>query len=144
MKKILLYALAAMPLVSVGQVPQRSVEMSNFRQLSAVEAPASVAPLEADNPAPLENVVATLSAEYKHVTLSWSPASEVGESGGTVDVSKVVYYVFDAFGSYYDPAIATTTETSITFDYSDLVGQDFVAYQVTAGVDETYYSLATT
>lgn len=144
MKKILLFALAAMPLVGVGQVPQRSVEMSNFRQLSAVEAPTRVAPLEADNPAPLENVVATLSADYKHVTLSWSPASEVGESGGTVDVSKVVYYVFDAFGSYYDPAIATTTETSITFDYSDLVGQDFVAYQVTAGVDETYYSLATT
>lgn len=144
MKKILLFALAALPLAGVGQVPQRSVEMSNFRQLSAVEAPARVAPLEADNPAPLENVVATLSADYKHVTLSWSPASEVGENGGTVDVSKVVYYVFDAFGSYYDPAIATTTETSITFDYSDLVGQDFVAYQVTAGVDETYYSLATT
>ncbi|MGN0222841.1 MAG: choice-of-anchor J domain-containing protein [Muribaculaceae bacterium] len=143
MKKILLIALAALPLVSVGQVPQRSVEMSNFRQLSA-PAPMRVAALEADNPAPLENVVATLSADYKHVTLSWSPASEVGESGGTVDVNKVVYYIFDAFGSYYDPAIATTTETSITFDYSDLVGQDFVAYQVTAGVDETYYSLATT
>lgn len=144
MRTVILIALAALPLAGVAQVPQRSVDVLEMRQLSAVATPARVAPLEADNPAPLENVVATLSADYKHVTLSWSPASEVGENGGTVDVSKVVYYVFDAFGSYYDPAIATTTETSITFDYSDLHGQDFVAYQVTAGVDESYYSLATT
>lgn len=96
-----------------------------------------------DNPLPVENLKIELSDDYKHVTVSWDPVGEVGESGGFVDVSKVQYYIFDAFGSYYDPALATTTETSYTFDYSDLEGQDFVAYQVTAGVDETYYSLET-
>lgn len=94
-----------------------------------------------DNPVPPTNVKAVLSDDFKTVTLTWNPISSVGEKGGYVDTSKVTYYVFDAFGSYYDPAIATTTGTTATFDYSDVVEQDFVAYQVTAGVDETYYSL---
>lgn len=95
-----------------------------------------------DTPEPPTGVKAVLSSDFKTVTLSWDPVSPVGEKGGYVDVSKVTYYVFDAFGSYYDPAIAVTTETSATFDYSDVVEQDFVAYQVTAGVDD-YYSLDT-
>lgn len=94
-----------------------------------------------DNPQPVSGVKASLSDDFKTVTLSWEPVSEVGEKGGYVDVSKVVYYVFDAFGSYYDPALTSTTETSVSFDYSDATKQDFVAYQVTAGIDETYYSL---
>lgn len=97
-----------------------------------------------DNPLPVENVTVTLSDDYKHVTVSWNPVGETGENGGYVDPSKVTYYIFDAFGSYYDPALAECTSTSYTFDYSDLAEQDFVAYQVTAGVDETYYSLAST
>lgn len=97
----------------------------------------------ADNPLPVENVVATLSDDFKHVIISWEPVGEVGESGGYVDTEKVVYYIFDAFGSYYDPAIAQTDKTEITLDYSDVAGQDFVAFQVTAGIDETYYSLGT-
>lgn len=96
-----------------------------------------------DNPLPPTNVKAVLSDDFKTVTLTWDPVGSVGEKGGYVDASKITYYVFDAFGSYYDPAIATTTETSATFDYSDVTEQDFVAYQVTAGVDETYYSLDT-
>lgn len=96
-----------------------------------------------DNPQPVTNVKAVLSEDFKTVTLTWDPISEVGEKGGYVDVSKAVYYVFDAFGSYYDPALTYTTETSVTFDYSDVKEQDFVAYQVTAGIDETYYSLDT-
>ncbi|MBD5424797.1 MAG: hypothetical protein HDR45_01205 [Bacteroides sp.] len=94
-----------------------------------------------DNPRPVTGVKAVLSDDYKTVTLSWDPITEVGEKGGYVDASKAVYYVFDAFGSYYDPALITTTETSATFDYSDAEEQDFVAFQVTAGIDETYYSL---
>ena len=97
-----------------------------------------------DNPLPPTGLKIALSDDYKHVTLSWDPVGETGESGGYVDPSKVVYYIFDAFGSYYDPALATTTETSYTLDYSDVTEQDFVAFQVTAGVDETYYSLAST
>ena len=96
-----------------------------------------------DNPLPVEGVKAVLSEDYKHVTLSWEPVGETGESGGYVDTEKVIYYVFDAFGSYTDPPIAQTEKTSITFDYSNIAGQDFVAYQVTAGVDEMFYSLAT-
>ncbi len=96
-----------------------------------------------DNPQPVTGVKAVLSDDFKTVTLSWEPVGEVGEKGGYVDTSKVVYYVFDAFGSYYDPALTTTSETSVSFDYSDAVEQDFVAYQVTAGIDETYYSLET-
>lgn len=94
-----------------------------------------------DNPLPPQNVYAQTSADGKIVTLTWSPVGTEGENGGYVDPDKVVYYVFDAFGSYYDPAIATTDATSVTFDYSDLDGQDFFAYQVTAGMDEYYYSL---
>ena len=97
-----------------------------------------------DNPVPPTGLKLSLSDDYKHVTLSWNPVGETGENGGYVDTSKVVYYIFDAFGSYYDPALATTTETSYTFDYSNITDQDFVAFQVTAGVDETYYSLAST
>lgn len=97
-----------------------------------------------DNPQPITNVRISLSDDMTHVNLSWDPISEVGENGGYVDVSKAVYYIFDAFGSYYDPAIASTTETSISLDYSDVTEQDFVSLQVTAGIDETYYSLATT
>ena len=97
-----------------------------------------------DNPLPVENVKISLSDDFKHVNLSWDPVSETGENGGYVDTSKVIYYIFDAFGSYYDPAIASTSDTSITLDYSNLSEQDFVSLQVTAGIDETYYSLATT
>lgn len=96
-----------------------------------------------DNPQPLTNVRAVLSDDFKTVTLTWDPATEVGERGGYVDTSNVTYYVFDAFGSYYDPAIATTTGTSYVFDYSNVTEQDFMAYEVTAGIDEYYYSLAT-
>ena len=96
-----------------------------------------------DNPLPVIGVKAELSDDFKTVTLSWNPIGEVGEHGGYVDPSKAVYYVFDAFGSYYDPALTSTAETSVTFDYSDMAEQDFVAYQVTAGIDETYYSLET-
>lgn len=95
-----------------------------------------------DNPKAPENVRVSLSDDYSHVTVSWDAVGNVGESGGSVDVSKITYYIFDAFGSYFDPAIAVTTDTSYTFDYSDVDGQDFVAYQITAGVDEIWYSLA--
>lgn len=95
-----------------------------------------------DTPLAPQNVAVTLSDDYKHVTLSWDAVPETGENGGYVNPANVTYYVFDAFGSYYDPAIAQTTETSVTFDYSDLTEQDFVAYQVTAGQDY-YYSLET-
>lgn len=97
-----------------------------------------------DNPLPVENLKIALSDDYKHVTLTWDPIGEVGEKGGYVDSSRATYYIFDAFGSYYDPALAETGETSYTFDYSDFKGQDFVAFQVTAGIDETYYSLEST
>lgn len=97
-----------------------------------------------DNPLPVENLKIALSDDYKHVTVSWDPIGEVGEKGGYVDSSRATYYIFDAFGSFYDPALAETSETSYTFDYSDFNGQDFVAFQVTAGIDETYYSLEST
>ncbi len=48
------------------------------------------------------------------------------------------YYIFDAFGTYYDPALASTKECSYTFTYPDLKGQDYFAYQVTAGYGENY------
>ncbi len=94
-----------------------------------------------DNPKAPENVVISLSDDYKTVTVSWDAVGSVGESGGHVDTANLTYYIFDAFGSFYDPAIATTTSTSYTFDYANIEGQDFVAYQITAGVDETWYSL---
>ncbi len=92
-----------------------------------------------DNPQPLQNLKVRLSDDYKHVTFSWDAPTEVGENGGYVDVDDVTYYIFDAFGSYYDPAIAMTKGTSYTFDYSDIDGQDFVAYQVTASFQDDYY-----
>ena len=100
-----------------------------------------------DNPLPPANVKTTLSSDFKSVTLSWDPVGEVGENGGYVDPEKVEYYIFDAFGSYYDPAIASTKNTSYTFDYSSLTEQDAVAYQVTAWMpieDTDYASLETT
>ncbi len=95
-----------------------------------------------DNPAIPANCRAELSADGKSVTVSWDAVSSVGESGGYVPTDRVTYYIFDAFGSISDPTIATTTETSYTFDYSSAADQDFVAYQITAGYDENYYSLA--
>lgn len=91
-----------------------------------------------DTPLAPENVRLVAADDFKSATLSWDPVGEVGENGGYVDPAAVTYYVFDAFGSYYDPAIATTTETSVKLDYPDLKGQDFVAYQVTAGYGENY------
>lgn len=97
-----------------------------------------------DNPNPVKNLQIKLADDYRHVTLSWDPVTEEGENGGYVDVSKVTYYVFDAFGSIYDPYIATTTETSVTLDFGETTTQDFAAYQVTAGVGDNFYSLAST
>lgn len=97
-----------------------------------------------DNPLPPTGLTIALADDYRHVTISWDAVGEVGERGGYVNPSKAVYYIFDAFGSYIDPALAQTSATSFTFDYSDFAGQDFVAYQVTAGIDETYYSEAAT
>lgn len=96
-----------------------------------------------DNPQPVKNLKIKLAEDYKSVTLSWDPVDAIGEKGGYVPTDRVEYYVFDAFGSYYDPAITSTTETSVTLDLSSLEGQDFVAYQVTAGYDETFYSVET-
>ena len=95
-----------------------------------------------DNPMPPTNLKAVLSDDCKQVTLSWDAVSEVGENGGYVDVASVTYYVFDAFGSIYDQAIAETSATSVTLDYSSVTAQDFAAYQVTAGTAEYYYSTA--
>lgn len=94
-----------------------------------------------DNPLPPVNPVATMSDDFNHVTLTWEYPGDVGESGGRVDPNKITYYIFDAFGSFYAPAIAVTQSTSYVFDYSGLSGQDFVAYQLTAGMDEIWYSL---
>ncbi len=93
-----------------------------------------------DTPLPPTDVKLTLSDDYTTATLSWTAPGEVGEHGGYVDTENLQYYIFDAFGSYYDPAIAQTDKTSITLDYSEAPSQDFYAYQVTAGVDD-YYSL---
>lgn len=91
-----------------------------------------------DLPLPPSNVKATLSEDYNSVVLTWDPIGNVGEKGGYVDNSDVTYYVFDAFGSYYDPALIETKELTATFDFSGFDEQDFVAYQVTAGVGENY------
>lgn len=95
-----------------------------------------------DNPLTPTNAVAKVSDDGFKVTVSWDAVPEVGEKGGYVDPAKVVYYIFDAFGNYYDPALATTSETSYVFDYSAEKMQDFKAFQITAGMEETYYSLA--
>lgn len=97
-----------------------------------------------DYPLAPENIKATLSADRKKVTVTWDAVSEVGEAGGYVPVDKVKYYLFDAFGSYTDPALAETAATSYTFDYSDVTEQDFIAYQVTAGYDTDDYSYYST
>ena len=93
-----------------------------------------------DTPLKPENVKLTVSDDYTHATLTWDAVGEVGENGGYVDPAAVTYYIFDAFGSYLDPAIAEVKNgaTSYTFDYSDLEHQDFMAYQVTAGFGEKY------
>lgn len=93
-----------------------------------------------DTPLAPENVKLTVSDNYTSATLSWDAVGEVGENGGYVDPAAVTYYIFDAFGSYYDPAVATVSggATSYTFDYSALEHQDFMAYQVTAGYGELY------
>ncbi len=93
-----------------------------------------------DTPLKPENVKLTVSDDYTHATLTWDAVGEVGENGGYVDPAAVTYYIFDAFGSYYDPAIAEVKDgaTSYTFDYSNLEHQDFMAYQVTAGFGENY------
>ena len=96
-----------------------------------------------DAPKAPENVKLTPSADYTKASLTWNAVTEGEHESGYVDPAEVTYYIFDAFGSYYDPAIAEVKgSTSYTFDYSDLEAQDFVAYQVTAGYGE-YYSLDT-
>lgn len=97
-----------------------------------------------DNPLPVKNLKIKLSDDFNSVVLTWDPVTSEGEQGGYVPTEKIQYYVFDAFGSYIDPAIMSTTETTATIDLSALQGQDFVAYQVTAGYDETYYSVEST
>lgn len=92
-----------------------------------------------DAPLAPENVrLRTADDDYTRTILTWNPVDSVGENGGYVDPDAVTYYVFDAFGSYYDPAIAQTEKTSLTLGYPELVGQDFVAYQVTADYDGNY------
>lgn len=85
-----------------------------------------------DAPLAPTDVKLVASPDFKSATLSWTAPGEIGENGGYVDPEDLIYYVFDAFGSYYDPAIAITDKTSIVLEYPDLDGQDFVAYQVTA------------
>lgn len=141
--------------VAPGQTLTCSVSLNNnkYNRIEAVAyagntkgEPALVTDFYAgpDNPLPPQNLTLSLSEDYSHVTLAWDPVPAVGENGGFVDTSAVTYYVFDAFGSYYDPALLATYDTSCTFDYSDMAEQDFVAYQVTAGVGEYYYSLEST
>ena len=91
-----------------------------------------------DTPLAPENVTLKTNSDYTTTTLSWDPVGEVGENGGYVDPQAVTYYIFDAFGSYYDPAIAETSKTNVTIDYPELEGQDFFAYQVTAGYEDNY------
>ncbi len=91
-----------------------------------------------DTPLAPSGVTLVTNDDYKTVTLSWTAPGEVGENGGYVDTESLVYYIFDAFGSYYDPAVASTDRTSITLSYPELVGQDLVAYQVTAAYGELY------
>ncbi|MDE6634849.1 MAG: choice-of-anchor J domain-containing protein, partial [Bacteroidaceae bacterium] len=96
-----------------------------------------------DYPQSPQNVKAVVSADRKTVTLTWDAVGEVGEDGGYVPTDELKYYIFDAFGSYYDPAIAETKETSYVFDYSALTEQDFFAYQVTASyVDPDGYDMS--
>lgn len=109
--------------------------------LSIIATFASAHAEDLDNPLPPVNPVATMSDDFSHVTLTWEYPGDIGENGGRVDPNKITYYIFDAFGSFYAPALAETKSTSYTFDYSGMSGQDFVAYQLTAGMDEIWYSL---
>lgn len=97
-----------------------------------------------DTPLDPTNLKIALSDDYTKVTLSWDPVGEVGEHGGWVNVDDLQYFIFDAFGSYYDPAIGSTTGTSFTIDFGDIEGQDFAAYQVTACVGEYNASMGVT
>lgn len=91
-----------------------------------------------DTPLAPENVRLSVNPDYTTATLSWDAVPEIGEHGGYVDPTQVTYYIFDAFGTYYDEAIGTTQATSCTLGYNDTEGQDFYAYQVTAGFGELY------
>lgn len=91
-----------------------------------------------DTPLAPENVTLKTTDDYTGAVLSWDAVGEVGENGGYVDPEAVIYYIFDAFGSYYDPAIAETQKTTITLTYPELEGQDLFAYQVTAGYENNY------
>lgn len=91
-----------------------------------------------DTPLAPTNVKLAVNKDYRTATLTWDPVGEVGENGGYVDPQSVTYFIFDAFGSYYDPALAEVSETSYTFTYPDLNGQDFFAYQVTAAYNNNY------
>lgn len=93
-----------------------------------------------DEPKPVENLTITMADDYKSVTLKWDAVGDKGAHGGYVDTEDITYYVFDAFGSYYDPAIVETDKTEVTIEFDDLDGQDFVSYQVTAGCGY-YYSV---
>jgi len=94
-----------------------------------------------DCPLPPTNAKAVLSDDGKKVTLTWDPVtSSIGENGGYVDLSKINYAIFDAYGAITDKALALTSECTYTFDYSDANDQDFVAYEITAYVDDVYVS----
>ena len=86
----------------------------------------------ADSPLDPAGVHAEITEDYGKVVLSWEPVPETGENGGYVDPSTVKYYIFDAFGSIYDPAVAEDVTSPYTIDCSAETEQDFHAYQVTA------------
>lgn len=108
-----------------GETPGDMAETANFH-------------VGKDMPGDPSNIRATLSDDFTKVTLTWDPVSETGENGGYVDPAEVKYYIFDAFGSYYDPALAEEVTSPYTFDYSAAKEQDFMAYQITAGNDKGY------
>lgn len=89
-----------------------------------------------DYPLNPTDVKAVISDDGTKVTVTWTAPGSTGERDGYVPADQLSFYIFDAFGQYTDPAIASTTETSYTFDYAGKdfgdEGQDFVAYQITA------------
>ena len=90
------------------------------------------------------NVRAALSDDFKSVILTWdAPQGEVGEHGGYIDPSALKYYIFDAFGSYYDPAIVEDAVSPCTISFESETDQDFKAFQVTAAVNDYSASLGT-